>query len=139
MPREAFEREIRQLHDELLVLGSMVERALPEAVRALKYRDHRRSRRLIDDDRIINEKRYAIEAETLALIATQQPMASDLRVIIAILNITTEIERIGDYAVGIARVSLRRAWPNLSSQVVRCCPPSLVAAILDRSSFMSVP
>ncbi len=106
MPREAFEREIRQLQDELLVLGSMVERALPEAVRALKYRDHKRSRRLIDDDQITNEKRYAIEAETLALIATQQPMAGDLRTLAAVLEIATELERIGDYAKGIARIDL---------------------------------
>jgi phosphate transport system protein len=94
------------LQDELLLLGSMVERALPEAVRALKYRDHKRSRRLIDDDRIVNEKRYAIEAEALALIATQQPMASDLRTLAAILEIATELERIGDYAKGIARIDL---------------------------------
>ncbi|MFN2231014.1 MAG: phosphate signaling complex protein PhoU [Anaerolineae bacterium] len=106
MPREAFERQIRQLQDDLLVLGSMVERALTEAVRALKYRDHKRSQRLIEDDQIINEKRYAIEAETLALIATQQPMASDLRSLAAVLEIATELERIGDYAKGIARIDL---------------------------------
>ena len=106
MPREAFERQIRQLQDDLLVLGSMVERALTEAVRALKYRDHKRSQRLIEDDQIINEKRYAIEAETLALIATQQPMATDLRVLAAVLEIAGELERIGDYAKGNARINL---------------------------------
>jgi phosphate transport system protein len=93
------------LEDRVLALGSLVEKALLDSVRALKYRDMKRGRRLIADDRIINEQRYAIEADTLALIATQQPMAGDLRTLAAILEIVTELERIGDYAKGIARIN----------------------------------
>ena len=64
------------------------------------------SRRLIADDRIVNEKRYQIETEALALIATQQPVATDLRTLAAVLEIATELERMGDYAKGIAKINL---------------------------------
>jgi phosphate transport system protein len=74
-------------------------------VQVLKHRDMKRGRRLIAQDRAINERRYAIEAEALALIATQQPMAGDLRTLAAVLEIVAELERIGDYAKGIARIN----------------------------------
>jgi phosphate transport system protein len=106
MPRETFDRELQRLQDEMLTLGSMVENALIESVEILKRRDMEGSRRLIAQDRVINEKRFAIEADTLVLIATQQPMASDLRILAAILVLATELERIGDYAKGIARINL---------------------------------
>ncbi len=107
MPRETFERELRALQDEILSLGSMVENALTESVAALLQRDLEVSRRLVAQDRLINEKRFAIETETLVLIATQQPMAGDLRELAAILEITMELERIGDYAKGIGQINLR--------------------------------
>jgi phosphate transport system protein len=106
MTRATFERELNRLHDETLALGSMVQRAIVEAVDALMERDLETSRRLVADDQVINEKRFAIEGDVLAAIATQQPMASDLRRLAAILEIITELERIGDYAKGISRISL---------------------------------
>ncbi|MFB0546692.1 MAG: phosphate uptake regulator PhoU, partial [Anaerolineae bacterium] len=106
MPREAFEQKLQRLQDEVLVLGSMVENSLIESVEVLKQRDMEGARGLIAGDRLINEKRFAIEDDTLALIATQQPMAIDLRTLAAVLEIVTELERIGDYAKGIARINL---------------------------------
>jgi len=106
MPRETFDRELQRLQDEILALSSMVENALTESVEILKRRDMEGSRRLIAQDRLINEKRFAIEADALVAIATQQPMASDLRILAAILVLATELERIGDYAKGIARINL---------------------------------
>ena len=106
MPRGTFERELQRLQDETLVMGIMVENAIMDSVSALKQRDLEESRRLIAQDRTINEKRFAIEADCLVAIATQQPMASDLRVIAAVLDITHELERIGDYAKGIAKINL---------------------------------
>ncbi len=106
MGRQTFEQQLQKLQEDVLVLGSMVEDALMEAVAALKRRDLEASRRLILADQIINERRFAIEAECLTLIATQQPLAGDLRTIAAVLEIATELERIGDYAKGIARISL---------------------------------
>ena len=104
--RETFEKELRRLQDELLELGSRVENALIESSEVLRRRDEEGARRLVADDYLLNERRFAIESAALVLIATQQPMAGDLRSIAAILEIATELERIGDYGKGIARISL---------------------------------
>jgi phosphate transport system protein len=106
MARQTFDQELERLQGEVLALGSMVEEALVQSVQTLKQRDFVGSRRLIAGDRVINERRYAIEADAMALIATQQPMAGDMRLLAAILEIVTELERMGDYAKGIARINL---------------------------------
>lgn len=107
MTRETFDRELQHLQDEVLVLGSLVENAIIESVELLKRRDTDGARRLIREDRrVINEKRFAIESEALTLIATQQPMAGDLRVIAAVIEIAHELERMGDYAKGIAKINV---------------------------------
>ena len=107
MPRETLDRQIHHLQDEVLLLGSMVEQAMIAAVDALTRRDVQTSRRIFENDHLINEKRYAIENAILILIATQQPMARDLRLLAAILEVITELERMGDYAKGIAKVTIR--------------------------------
>ncbi|MEW5961695.1 MAG: phosphate signaling complex protein PhoU [Chloroflexota bacterium] len=106
MPREAFERNLRQLQDDLLALGTMVEQALVKSVDALKNRNLTEARRIIVADKYINEKRFKIEEEALRLIATQQPMAGDMRTIAGVLEIVTELERMGDYAKGIAKINV---------------------------------
>jgi phosphate transport system protein len=106
MTRQAFDQELGRLQDEVLALGSMVEEAIVQSVETLKHRDFAGARLLIAGDGAINERRYAIEEDALALIATQQPMASDMRLLAAILEIVTELERMGDYAKGIARINL---------------------------------
>ena len=106
MLRKGFEQELQRLQDEVLVLGAMVEQALTDSVEILRRRDLDEARRLIADDRAINEKRFDIESDALALIATQQPMAGDMRMLAAILEVNTELERMGDYAKGIARITL---------------------------------
>lgn len=104
--RKTFDRQLQRLQDEVLALGSMVEDALVESVNYLKTRDFEGSHRIILQDRAINRKRYSIEEQVLVLIATQQPMASDLRTLAAILEIAGELERIGDYAKGIGKINL---------------------------------
>ncbi len=106
MPREALERELKRLEDQVLDMGAQVEHALLESVEMLKRRDLDGSRRIMLEDRTVNRKRFAIENECLITVATQQPMASDLRVIAAILHINDELERMGDYAKGIGKISL---------------------------------
>ena len=106
MPRETFERELQRLQDQTMALGSMVEEAIMASTDVLKRRDMEGSRRVIAQDRLVNEKRFAIENDALVLIATQQPMAGDLRTIAAVLDITSELERMGDYAKGIAKINL---------------------------------
>jgi phosphate transport system protein len=106
MPRENFERELRKLQDEVLLLGSMAEQAVLDSVTALRQLDKKSAREIRKGDQKLNEKRYQIEHDTLIAIATQQPMARDLRFLAAILEIITELERIGDYAKGIAGIVL---------------------------------
>lgn len=104
MPRTTLDRELHHLQDEVLLLGSMVEQAMLDAVDALKRRDLEAAWRVYHNDHLINEKRFAIENATLITIATQQPMAHDLRFLAAILEVDTELERMGDYAKGIAKI-----------------------------------
>ena len=104
--RRAFDKELRELQDDVLTLGSMVEKAIIKAVESLKRRDFNLSRQVMHEDILINEKRFQIEEKCLQLIATQQPMAADLRSIVAVLHITVDLERMGDYAEGIAKINL---------------------------------
>ena len=106
MLRQSFERDLQHLQDQVSILGSMVEKTLIASVDYLKARDFEASKRLIAQDRVINEKRFQIEGEILAMIATQQPMARDLRILAAMLEVITELERIGDYGKGIAKINL---------------------------------
>ena len=105
-PRADLDRRLRSLQGELLILGSMVEKAIARALLALKERDLEASRQVIQEDDYIDRKRFEIEEACIDLIATQQPMGRDLRLLVAILHIDTELERMGDYAEGIAKISL---------------------------------
>lgn len=105
MARETFDRQLQMILDEVLVLGSMVEQAVLNSLDALKRRDQAAARRIFEADLHINEKRYSIESGCITLIATQQPMARDVRFLAAILEIITELERIGDYAKGICKIT----------------------------------
>ena len=107
MLRKTFESEIQQVKDEVLVLGSMVEQALLDSVAALKKRDVEASEKLFLEDQEINKKRFDIENKLMILIATQQPMAHDLRLLASCMEIISELERMGDYAKGIANINIR--------------------------------
>ncbi len=104
--RQVFDEELRQLQDELLLVGNLVQTALVNSVKLLNARDLDGARRLIVEDEEINKRRFKIENSALTLIATQQPMAGDMRVLASVLEIVTELERIGDYAKGIANINL---------------------------------
>jgi len=106
MPRESFERHLGELQNEVLVLGFMAEKAIFHSVEALKQRDLEAAEQVIANDLEINQKRHDIEEKCIELIATQQPMAGDLRVIVAVLNIIAELERMADHAEGIAKITL---------------------------------
>jgi phosphate transport system protein len=109
MPRQTLDRQMHQLQDEILLLGSMVEQATLKSMEALKNRDVKIAHSLFKLDRSINEKRFAIENGILILMATQQPMAHDLRLLAAMLEVSTELERMGDYAKGTGKAVIRMA------------------------------
>ena len=102
--RKTFHNKLREIQDDVLIMGSMVEKAISRSIEALKKRDLAMAQRVIDDDVEINRKRFTIEETCIQLIATQQPMASDLRTLICVLSIISELERIGDHAEGIAKI-----------------------------------
>ena len=104
--RAAFHKKLREIQDDILAMGSMVSKAILRSIEALKNRDMELAHQIIADDKKINQKRFEIEEKCVELIATQQPMASDLRIILAVLNIISEVERIGDYAEGIAKIAI---------------------------------
>lgn len=106
MARSSFDISLHDLLDDLLQLGGMVEKAIATSLQALKDRDLKTSERVIKEDDFIDRKRWELEDRCLELIATQQPMAVDLRVLVTILHISVELERMGDYAEGIGKISL---------------------------------
>src|SRR4026207_2492114 len=107
MLRKTFETEIQQVKDDVLLLGSMVEQAILNSVEALKKRDIKASEEIFKGDMEINKKRFNIENKLMVLIATQQPMAHDLRLLASCMEIISELERMGDYAKGIANINIR--------------------------------
>ena len=113
MARKTFEQEMQEIKDDILLLGSMVEDVVMEAVQALKDNDLDRSRRVLFTDLMINRKRYETEISIMVLMATQGPIARDLRILTASLGICTELERMGDYAKGIAIINLRSGGLNM--------------------------
>lgn len=107
MIRKNFENDLQQIKDEIILLGSMVEHALISAVDSLKKRDIKAAQTIIIEDKAINKKRFDLENQIMVLIATQQPMAKDLRLLASCMEITSELERMGDYAKGIANINVR--------------------------------
>jgi phosphate transport system protein len=100
----AFQKDLREVEQDVLTMGGMVVKAIDRAIGALKDREMALAHKIIADDVHINKQRYALEDKCVRIIAAQQPIESDLRIMVAVLNILTELERIGDYAEGIAKV-----------------------------------
>lgn len=120
MSRKVFSQELHEMKDSVLLLGSIVETAALESVQALKDNDLEHSQRVLKNDLVIDRRRYEIETDIMILIATQQPIARDLRTLAASFDICTELERIGDYAEGIAKINLRSgglSMPRLLTHV----------------------
>jgi phosphate transport system protein len=105
--RTALDRDLRRLQDELLRLGSLLDSAIARALDAMTRRDMDLARQVIADDGAINRLRFAIEEDCLTIIATQQPAARDLRMIVATMSIVGDLERMADHAAGIATTVLR--------------------------------
>lgn len=106
MARDAFESELERLRDEILIMSSMVVHALNESVASLRTLDATTARQIVIDDEQINRRRLELERDALLLISTQAPVAGDLRLIAAFIELSGEMERIGDYAKGIANIVL---------------------------------
>ncbi|MCR4406557.1 MAG: phosphate signaling complex protein PhoU [Anaerolineae bacterium] len=107
--RETYNDRLAALQDDLLSMGRLVDQAIDLAICSLSNRDKALAKQVIDNDAQINQALRDIEEKCLVLIATQQPLASDLRIILSVSSIATEMERMGDYAKGIAQITLNIA------------------------------
>ena len=106
MPRADFEMNLTLVQEEIIQLSSMVEKAIYKSVDALKKRDVEASQQVIDEDDLIDLKQQALEERCIELIALESPIAGDLRILISAMMIANELERMGDYAEGIAKISV---------------------------------
>jgi phosphate transport system protein len=109
MTREQYVHQIEDLRGRVIAMASMVDKAITNAVSALAGRDVRLAEQVVSTDRAINEQRWRIEEQALLLIATQAPMAKDLRTIAAAIHIVTDLERMADHAAGIAKIAIQTA------------------------------
>jgi len=106
MPRQEYVQRLNELQDEILLVGSMVDKAVQRALEALRNRDAATAQAVIDADDEIDACQIQLEEHAIDIMATQQPMASDLRQLVTVLHVADELERIGDYAEGIAKITL---------------------------------
>ncbi|MBN1485731.1 MAG: phosphate signaling complex protein PhoU [Chloroflexia bacterium] len=118
MMRESFDQKLRELEDDLVHMGGVVDQAIARSIEALKKQDVALAQEIIDNDDSIDQLQYDLEGRALILIATQQPLASDLRLIASIISVANELERIADYAEGIATLTLRGAGQPLLKPLI---------------------
>jgi len=135
MTRVEFTQQLEEIQDEMFGLASMVEAAISRGVKALVERDVRLAQQVVADDLQVNRKRYDIEERCLEIIATQQPLASDLRTIIAVLYIIVDLERMGDHAEGIAKIAIMLADEPASREYVKIPKMANVASRMLTSSL----
>ena len=136
MSRERYAQQLRELENELLRMGAMVEETIGRSVQALKDQNVETAREVIRADDLVDRAQYALEEKALLLIATQQPMARDLRLISAAISIASELERMGDYAEGIAEITIRSANKPLLKPLVdiprmATCAQQMLRSALD--------
>lgn len=136
MTRESFDRELKALNERILRLGNVVEEDILKAAGALKERDLRTSREMIDADEWVNNQRIEIMMASFTLIATQQPAGPDMRALAATVEIAGELERIHDYVKGIGKISLNLAEKPLPNRIGKMIPQmAAITAVMLRQAL----
>jgi phosphate transport system protein len=140
--RSAFHHQLQELRDDVVTMASMVDKAIARAVDALRTQDVQLAQTVVEGDRAINDLRWQGEDRALTLIATQGPMAADLRTVAASMQIFTDLERMGDHAAGIAKIVIYTANEPLlkplvdipqMAQIARSMLNSAITALLQRN------
>ncbi len=116
--RQTYEKELETLRQEILRMGELVGQSIEDAVQSLARQDEQLAKKVIAGDDVIDQLEMDIEDKCMVLIARQQPMARDLRIIGTGLKITTDLERMGDHAFDIAKVTVRLANQPLIKPLV---------------------
>ncbi len=135
MTRETFHEQLEDLQKELLKMGTVVEEAIHRAVRSLSEKDSDLARQVIDQDDVIDNMELEIEKMCLALFGLQQPVAVDLRLIGTALKFVTDLERMGDHAVDIAKITLRLEGQPLIKPLVDIPRMAELAQIMMREAL----
>jgi phosphate transport system protein len=133
--RGTLDKELGKIQDKVLQLGSLLEEAIRTSIAALRDRDVELARQVVANDVRLNELRYSIEELCLTVIATQQPVASDLRMIIAAMHVAIEMERMGDHAEGIAHLVIRMGGEPLLKPLIDIPRMADIACEMLRSSL----
>ena len=107
MTRGSFDIGLKQIHNDLLIMGSIVEKQISKCIEALVNQDCDLAEKVIEDDDLVDDLQKEIEDKCIRLIATQQPLAQDLRTIFTTTKIVTDLERIADHAVDICKIAIR--------------------------------
>jgi phosphate transport system protein len=118
MTRQQFSHNLQELREEIVSMSSMVDKAIARSVDALRRQDIELARQVMLTDVTINKQRWHIEERALLLLATQAPMARDLRVISTVIHISTELERMADHAAGNAKIAVETANEPLLKPLV---------------------
>ncbi|KOO43912.1 phosphate signaling complex protein PhoU [Priestia koreensis] len=105
--RKSFDLELKQLRDQLLNMAELAQKALDKAIYSLQHQDLQKAKQVLDEDNVINQMELDINNKAIAVMAKQAPVASDLRRIVVAIKISSDVERIGDLAVNIAKSTLR--------------------------------
>ena len=118
MTRVEYLHQLQELRDDVVSMASMVDKAIARSVEALQQQDVQAARTIVLADQRINDHRWRTEEQALLVIATQAPMAGDLRTIAAIIHIVTDLERMADHAAGIAKIVIETADEPLLKPLV---------------------
>jgi len=116
--RRTFEDQLQELQNDMLRLGRFVEEALAKAMDALMRQDLQAAKHVVDEDDFADDITFGIQARSMQLLALQQPVARDLRVIGAIMRIVIDLERIGDHAVDVAKITRSMAGQSFFKPLV---------------------
>ena len=116
--RKSFHEQLSEMQQDVLKMGTMVEQAIFDAVKSLKKRDESLAQQVIDGDDAIDDFQVRIEDSCIRLLALQQPMAGDLRVISAAMKIVNDLERMADHASDISKVTIRLSGQPLIKPLI---------------------
>jgi phosphate transport system protein len=133
--RSTFRHDLQVMQDDVLRMSGWLDSAIQRSLQALADRNADLARQVIADDAKINAQRFTIEEACIRLIATQQPAASDLRAIVAAMNIISDLERMADHAAGIARIVLRMGDAPLLKPLVDMPRMADICRELTRSAL----
>lgn len=137
MVRESFHSSLEALQKDLLRMGALVEEMIHLAVKSLRDQDAELAREVVAEDEAVDKMELDIEQQCFKLLATQQPMASDLRLISTALKIITDLERMADHAADIAQTTLRLQGQPLIKPLVDIPRMAEIAQLMIRESLSS--